>query len=354
MDKQNLQKMIDEKYISVQKHPTEDLWIYNYTQRAQFDKVWNNETLMCRGLIMDKDMNIVARPFRKFFNLSEMGPDFQIPAEDFVVTEKMDGSLGIIYKVEKPGAWKDLLHIATRGSFVSDQAMRATKILREKYPNIGLNNDDWTPLVEIIYPENRIVVDYSGMEDLVLLSVVDNKKDIELPYSQIKQIAELWGMPVVEKHDGIKDFSAVKQKPNSEGYVIFFPSSKQRFKIKFDEYVRLHRLITGVNKRRIWDILRNHESMNELLERVPDEFFKWVKDTKDGLENDYANTERLCYAIYEEVKKLPSRKEQAFEVAKQEAKYMPIIFKMLDGKSHEEIIWKILRPKHEVPFKIEI
>ncbi len=52
IDFDNLQKMIDERYISVQKHPTEELYIYNYTQKAQFDRVWNNETLNCRGLVL--------------------------------------------------------------------------------------------------------------------------------------------------------------------------------------------------------------------------------------------------------------------------------------------------------------
>src|ERR1041384_1181072 len=106
----NLDKRIAEGYINVQKHPTENLWIHNYSNSAQFDQVWDNETLMCRGLIMDADRNIVARPFPKFFNLSEVIPKGeQLPNEDFIVTEKMDGSLGILYKVNH------VPNIATRG-----------------------------------------------------------------------------------------------------------------------------------------------------------------------------------------------------------------------------------------------
>ena len=34
MNFDNLKKMVDDKFISVQKHPTEDLYIYNYTNKG--------------------------------------------------------------------------------------------------------------------------------------------------------------------------------------------------------------------------------------------------------------------------------------------------------------------------------
>lgn len=89
----DLQKLIDEKYISVQKHPTEDLYIYNYTQKAQFDRMWNETTMACRGLIMNGKGGIIARPFNKFFNYGEY--QGEIPSGEFEITEKMDGSLGL-------------------------------------------------------------------------------------------------------------------------------------------------------------------------------------------------------------------------------------------------------------------
>ena len=92
----SLQSMIDEQYIKVQKHPEEDLYIYNYTAKAQYERVWNEWTLQCRGLIMDADQKVVARPFPKFFNLGEIEGQV-LPKESFEVYEKMDGSLGILY-----------------------------------------------------------------------------------------------------------------------------------------------------------------------------------------------------------------------------------------------------------------
>ena len=140
----------DMGYISTQVHPNMPLMIHNYTQRCQFDRHWNTTTLDCRGLITDMEGNIVCRPFPKFFNVEEHeAENSPLPElnwnQSFTVTEKMDGSLGILYESH------DGLAIATRGSFTSEQAVEATRIFREKYGSF--KPIPWcTYLFEIIYP----------------------------------------------------------------------------------------------------------------------------------------------------------------------------------------------------------
>jgi len=346
----NLQKYIDDRYISVQKHPTEDLYIYNYTQKCQFDRVWTEETMMCRGLIMDGKGNIKARPFRKFFNYEEhVGEDSKLPAlplEPFQVQEKLDGSLGILYWVG------DTPYLSTRGSFISEQAVKGTEILRNK--NIdGIFNKEFTFLFEIIYPENRVVIDYLGMEDIILIAVIDTKSGEEVSMDDYSKY-----LPLVKKIDGVKDVLDLKSKEeeNKEGFVIRF-NSGMRVKIKFAEYVRLHRLITGVNARHIWENLKEGKGIEELIDKVPDEFYKWVKETAHKLNNEYEVIEQaICSHILDEVKDLPTRKEQAIAIMQDEErkKYSGIIFKMLDRKEYSEGIWKMIKPKHELPFKKEL
>lgn len=67
LNKELLKQMIDEKLVVVQKHPIANLFIYNYSPTVQYDKLWNEITIQTRGLILDNDMNIVAKPFKKFF-----------------------------------------------------------------------------------------------------------------------------------------------------------------------------------------------------------------------------------------------------------------------------------------------
>lgn len=151
-----LGKAIDDGDVRKQVHPEfPNLHIFNYCEDVQFRNRWNKITMACRGLIIDVNTGeIVARPWEKFFNLGQMDNriDSTAPVE---VTDKMDGSLGILYR--DPNGQ---LAIATRGSFASEQAVEATQIWNESYSDTSVL-DDYTFLFEILLPWNRIVVSYN-------------------------------------------------------------------------------------------------------------------------------------------------------------------------------------------------
>jgi len=348
MDIELLNKMLAEKYISVQKHPTENLFIYNYTPKAQYERVWNEATLNCRGLIADENFQIVSRPFGKFFNLEELQPE-QIPNLPFEIFDKEDGSLGILYWVnDKP-------FIATRGSFTSEQAIRGTKILQEKYwRDIIYLEKDKTYLFEIIYPENQIVLSYGEMEDLILLAVRDTKTNKDLSLKDF----EFLTFPKVGRYDGINDYKEMVTKYEGtawakvrEGFVIKF-SNDFRLKMKFKEYVRLHRIITQCSNVTIWEHLSEGRELNELLTKVPDEFNWWVKETIEELSKSYSKIEAECSLIFGNLTYGLSRKEYAEYFNTQ--KYPQVLFKMLDGKEYNSVIWKLIKPKFSKPFNKNI
>ena len=118
-----LSKYIDEGLVIKQVHPTLPLSIYNYSRECQYGGKWDDITLNCRGLVLDDGGNVIAKPFPKFFNYEEHIAEESklppIPNENFEVYEKMDGSLGIVFNYD--GEW----YMATRGSFQSDQAIKA-------------------------------------------------------------------------------------------------------------------------------------------------------------------------------------------------------------------------------------
>lgn len=123
-------------------HPTLPITIYNYSRKTQYEGLWDEITIMCRGLILDTEGNIVAKSFPKFFNMEELA-DSEIPNESFEVFEKMDGSLGIFFNYD--GEW----FMSTRGSFTSEQAIKGKEML-DKYPIEKLDKNK-TYLFEIIY-----------------------------------------------------------------------------------------------------------------------------------------------------------------------------------------------------------
>jgi len=328
-EKDNIQRLTEEGYLQVQKHPDAELYIYNYAAKTQYEGAWNEITLQCRGLILDAYGNPVARPFPKFFNLGER-PDEVLPDETFEVQDKLDGSLGILYRLDgKP-------YIASRGSFTSEQAQEATRLLHEKYAaSIPLLQEGLTYLFEIIYPENRIVVNYGTERALHLLAVIETATGRELEPEDI-------GFPLVEKFHGIYDISKLKERSteNREGFVVRFRNGF-RVKVKFGEYLRLHRIVTGISNLSIWEMLRDGVPQDDLLEQVPDEFYRWVKETIHTLQSQYTAIEEQSKADF---RILNTRKETAMYF--QTRKYPTVLFYMLDQKNYAPLIWKMVRPAY--------
>jgi RNA ligase len=341
-------------YIDVKKHPTEMLWIANYTAKAQYERVWTPVTKQCRGLIFDFYNEIVARPFPKFFNLGEVERDM-LPGGQIRVMEKMDGSLGILYQ-ERTTRHQPKYAIATRGSFESDQARHATALLRQKYPWFE-PTPGFTYLFEIIYPENRIVVDYEGKDNLYLLDIIDNETGRSALHYGPVQAA--WTGPRAWTYDykSITDVLAAESKNNAEGFVVHFAKDETRVKVKFEEYVRLHRLITGVSTKTIWELLStNSSAWDEMLDRVPDEFYEWVKKTAEDLQGQFQRVKDAAWDLfkfqYAEVQSEPGTREHRKEFAglTKDFEHKALLWLFYDDKDVSEAVWKLVKPAYSKPF----
>jgi RNA ligase len=323
-----------------QTHKTLPLSIWNYTPEVQYGQLWDEITLASRGLVTDNKGNVVAKPFTKFFNIEE---GKHTPTPDFEVFEKMDGSLGIMFK------YNGEMVCATRGSFTSDQSKWMTNFaLKYNYQDIIV--DGFTYLFEIIYPENRIVVDYNGKERLVLLGIVNTKTGEELPYNELFE-----GFDVVKKYDGVRDYSELKSKveQNAEGFVVRF-SNGDRMKIKGEEYLRLHKIMTNISTTGIWEHLSTGGDINELLKDVPDEFYKKVKEYADLLKYGYYQVSEHCgkahnyfrYGKYGDREVEPTKKEFAHHVLTHgHPPYRAVMFAMWDGKPYDKLIWNVIKPE---------
>lgn len=328
-----INKYIDQGYISKRKHPNENLYILNYTPKTQYEGFWNEYTINCRGLIIDEDGNIKARCFKKFFNYEEVKSEVLDRVQkrtSFQIQEKVDGSLGILYWI------KDKPFIATRGSFDSDQAKVATEILHS-YDLSNLSNS-LTYLFEIIYPENRICVNYGSKKDLVFLSAFEIKTGKEISPSVPFPVAQAYG----DLGDSF-DFIQKLNWNNKEGFVVRFTDG-YRFKIKFEDYKRLHRIIFSISSKSIWQSLRSEKDFS--IDEVPDELYSWIKKESEFLKSRYLELEIKAKQAYDGIKNLP-RKEFAMVASKYS--YSSVLFKMLDKKPYNDIIWKMIEPEYRTP-----
>ena len=367
LDVDLLQKHIDERLVGVQLHPTLPLAIYNYTQRAAFGGVWGDGTIdYCRGLIVDRESNIIARPFKKFHNLDTAGipetnaENIAVHFRDFPpnITEKMDGSMGILWRFENE--WG----IATRGSFTSDQAKWATKWYSEKIISGEMelfNTSEFTPIFEIVYPDNRIVVKYD-FEGLILLALVNK----HLGYEQAQGIVELLGSyrgfkdNYIVKNYGRQDGDFRKKNPlpdsekNREGYVLTFDNGVNepplKVKIKFDEYCTLHKVVTGLSPKGIWELLS--QGNKDFIKGTPEHFVKWAQQWIDKLESKRIELIMDAFEIFDR-KPNGSRKEVAeyfkLETDKRAKEHLlGILFMLYDERpvvQRDEAIWKLVKPR---------
>ncbi len=337
--KEILESYYNDGLLMKQHHPTLPLTIWNYTNRVQYDGNWGEVTMMCRGLVTDDVTGkIVARPFKKFFNLEERR---HIPTKDFDVYSKEDGSLIIAFQYR--GEWV----IASRGSFASPQAIAAKKLFYDLDYHTILDNPTCTFLFEYCSDWNRIVVKYEG-ERLILLGIVETNTGNELDVSVLSDDLfqkEVGYVDVVKKHNGIHDYSVLKKmvRDNEEGFVVRF-SNGDRIKIKGDEYLRLHKIMTNVSTTSVWELLSSGVGIDELLQGVPDEFYSKIKDFENFLMLSFKNIKEV-YRMQFNVMDKTDRK--IFALVANETQYPSILFAMLDNKPVDPIIWKLIKPKHE-------
>lgn len=352
-----LDEMIAKRYVNVQELPGYGYKIYNYSKLCTIDHVWNDVTETCRGIITDKDDNIIARPFRKFYNFEEIENKNIIPDLPFKIYDKRDGSLGILYWTEE-----GIPMIATRGSFISDQANFATnllrKILRGKKTEIGLmdfNNDlmsfvtmnrlqngfelknvRYTLLFEIIYPGDRHVVNYGKEEDITLLAIIDNETGGEIDPDILSPIFN-----VVKEYD-VKEWKTIRDKydgDNAEGFVVKFENNF-RMKLKYEQWFRKNALMAGLSKRKVLEFIVNDDlkGLYSIVNQLNEENKIYYTNIVKELRNMY--TEMECDAL-QEYKEFDTDKEAAFYF--NTCKHRTILFAMRRNKDYSRIIWQKIK-----------
>lgn len=365
VDLDKLDALIAEKRINVQVHPALPLRIYNYGNRAQFIGEWTTEERVCRGLIVDENDKVIARGPSKFFNYGQPGAPEVVLTDKVWVSKKEDGSLGIAY------AYGDHVGIATRGSFASEQATRASSMLTkaDKFRiKHCIRNKNLTPIYEVVYPGNRIVLDYKGLEKNIKLGHVNNDNGL----IEERNLGVLYGDTLVSHEMTFADALALPIPDDEEGYVLDIRSFntvgiRGHIKLKGDRYKELHGAIFGLSERKIWEAIGENRDMDMFVADLPDELMPWAQGVVDRITreaDDLFRDVELCFAltnlsfgvglgVIEDIKEIPRGDVARFIVATYPEIKGPL-FSMLDGNvlAVEEWAHKQVRPEHKL-FRVE-
>lgn len=342
-----LESHVRNGYVTARNHPHLPLTVFNYTPKAAYEPLWDEVTLRCRGLIVDNSGLVVGNCMTKFFNYGEPNAkDVKIDGA-VQVTDKLDGSMGSVI------FYNGKLVVATRGSFESDQAKWAHSFI-SKDPELldafkVICSENVTAVVEIIYPENRIVVDYGDLTAVVLIGAIGNYeltagKQLWIPADRIYS----WPGPVVERFNARSFEEALRIPPrlNREGIVIYFEESGQRLKIKQEDYLIAHRFVSNLTPKNIWEQLRNGKTIEEMLEVAPDEFHGTVREISSAILSNKTNLEEEIEKEFLALvpQKFSTRKD--FAEAIKDHPLKSFLFLRLDKKTDQliESVWKAIEP----------
>ena len=162
---------------------------------------------------------------------------------------------------------------------------------------------------------------------------------------------------------------------NEEGFILVYENGF-RLKIKFDDYVALHKVMTNVSSIDLWkmrmfelDPVKFSEwdiKMSDIIGRVPDEFYTWIKNTLEEMDTSAKSIEANARSTYSDTMDIlnagigqvrePSQYDFAKEIKSESKKVSALLFAIRKGDDllFKTLIWRSLRPIHTTPFKDEL
>lgn len=309
-----------------QTHDNLPLTIYNYTELTQFDRLWNGVTKMARGIVFDDKGRCVVRCMPKFFNQDEPNAMDGIDLTKApTIYNKLDGSMIQIVNDKQYG-----LIVTSKGSFKSKQVMWANEIIERDNLSQYIKQG-YAYVFELIHPENQIVLNYGNEKELYLLTVIDIEtgKELDIYNKQFDNFKRVQIITDIDKH----------MSELVEGVVV--KTGNHRYKLKTDEYLRLHRIVTNFTPKRVWEAL----SSGQVIERqnIPEEFISWLDETENNLKAKFNTIKEQALKSYEETKNLTDK-----ELGMSDNQYKHFIFLLRKNNSIDNKIWRMIKPKEEI------
>lgn len=273
---------------------------FNFTNKAFYDKVWDEQTTKARGLYLDTMKGkVAARAYDKFFNINErpetkfdmLQHKLQFPVTAYV---KENGFLGIISYNE----YEDDLLIASKSTLDSSFAQWLKEMLYVKVSTENINNmkeyikeNNVSFVFECVDMKNDPHIIEYPESNLYLLDIVYNQMDFaKYEYDDMCHIANQFGLTPKEKAFEIANwqeffdwyYDILEEDYEYKGHVI------EGFVIEDSVGYMTKLKLTYYN---FWKFMRGvaHEAIRKgyiaktsaLTTQTANEFYAWVKKLHD-------------------------------------------------------------------------
>jgi T4 RnlA family RNA ligase len=228
----------------------------------------------CRGIIFDSVTGeILRRPFHKFFNVNEREEtqDHRIDlSEPHAILEKLDGSMIAPFMVNGEIIWGTKMG-ATDVAKPVEEFVKNNPVYADFA--LGLLTDLHTPIFEWCSRKQRIVLDYK--EDQLILTGIRNIESGEYwTYTEMREYAELFGIPVVRAFEPQTDMKAfldyVRDLEDLEGFIVRFDDGHM-LKLKCHWYLQIHKAKEAILQDRNIVELILEEHLDDVKAHLPAE-----------------------------------------------------------------------------------
>lgn len=315
--------------------------------QPEVDAKWNKDNLIFRSSLWTKEGELISAGFPKFFNYGEQLELSPPPTDisDAVLPAKIDGSLLILTK------YKGEIIMRTRGTFdarIHDNGGELA-ILKEKYPMLFYNwyDDTWaySILIEWVSPTNQIILKYPEV-DFYLIGIVNHDDYSLMKQENLDLVAKCIGMkrPEIYKFKTLEDLmTTIKESKGIEGLVMYTNGEQTLHKVKSAWYLALHRMKSLIGSfDKIYDVwvsfgrpLKYADFYYQMEKTFDFEIAEQCKDTMQSIVDIGEKVKIIldkCSTAIEEIKKMSTRKEQAFTIQKDYKDYQSCMFLLLNGK----------------------
>jgi RNA ligase len=279
----------------------------------------------------------------KFFNFQEPQSAGVLDySAGFEVFTKLDGCLCVLFHYE--GEWV----FASRGSFTSEHAERMRLIWERDHGTFDMLDPSLTYCFELLDPEFRIVVDYGATSRLVLLAAFETQTGAEV-FDILDRMSNV--LHCVERHDGLSgqtmNMLHEMNIQGAEGFVVRFASGA-RCKVKFEDYCALHRVVTNLTARSVWQaMVDNGGSLpDQFLDSIPDEFYDWVRGVQSDLQHQFEEVMRRHTLRVRYLRQLyiDQRGFAQAVMSDRDGYVTGWLFSIDQGRDVSQAVWASLRP----------
>ena len=292
---------------------------FNFTSKAFYDKIWDEQTTKARGLYLDTFKGkVVARAYDKFFNINErpetkfdmLQHKLQFPVTAYV---KENGYLGIVSYDE----YNDDLFIASKSTIDSQFAQwlkeaiynQITEENREKMKQYAKDNNVSFVFENVDMKNDPHIIEYPESK-LYLLDIVYNQMDFaKYDYETMCDIAHQLGLTPKEKafeianwqdfYDWYYDILEEDYEYNGrkiEGFVIEDSVGYMtKLKLAYYNFWKFMRAISH-------EAIRNGyiKKTSALTTPIANEYYAWVRklhdvDDIDSIPKDICTLRRLFF-----------------------------------------------------------